>query len=32
MVEVPIREGRLDAVPAVVERGHRVFDELASLH
>lgn len=31
MLEYPIREGRHDAVPGVVERGHRAFDELSAL-
>ena len=31
MLEVPIRRGRHEVVPGVVERGHRVLDELASL-
>lgn len=30
-LEVPIREGRHDLVPAVVERGQRAFDELDAL-
>ena len=28
MLEYPIREGRHEVVPGVVERGHRMFDEL----
>ena len=31
MLEVPVRHGRRDAVPGVVERGHRVLDELQAL-
>nr|WP_243395285.1 phosphotransferase [Nocardioides currus] len=31
MLEVPIRHGRCDAVPDVVERGHLVVDELIAL-
>lgn len=31
MLEVPIRHGRNDVVPGVVERGHRAFDELNAL-
>ncbi|HEX8498309.1 MAG TPA: phosphotransferase [Actinomycetales bacterium] len=31
MLEIPIRHGRRDDVPAVVERGHRLLDELTSL-
>ncbi len=31
MLEVPIRHGRRDSVPGVVERGHRVLDELEAL-
>jgi hypothetical protein len=31
MLEVPIREGRHDLVPAVVERGYRTLDELNAL-
>ena len=31
MLEVPIRAGRHDVVPAVVERGHRALDELNAL-
>ncbi|MCP2265986.1 phosphotransferase [Promicromonospora thailandica] len=28
MLEIPVRDGRLDAVREVVERGHRALDEL----
>lgn len=31
MLEIPIRHGRHDAVPGVVERGHRALDELNAL-
>jgi aminoglycoside phosphotransferase len=31
MLEIPIRHGRHDAVPGVVKRGHRAFDELNAL-
>ncbi|MFI2365382.1 phosphotransferase [Promicromonospora sp. NPDC019610] len=31
MLEFPIRDGRDDVVPQVVERGHRALDELDSL-
>ncbi|MBB6033573.1 phosphotransferase [Phytomonospora endophytica] len=31
MLDIPIREGRHDAVPGVVERGHRTLDELNAL-
>lgn len=31
MLEVPIRRGRRDLVPEVVERGHRALDELTAL-
>jgi aminoglycoside phosphotransferase (APT) family kinase protein len=31
MLEAPIRLGRHDLVPGVVERGHRVLDELDAL-
>ncbi|GAA0938151.1 phosphotransferase [Pseudonocardia zijingensis] len=31
MLEVPIRQRRHDAVPGVVERAHRVLDELNAL-
>ncbi|MBJ7450658.1 MAG: phosphotransferase [Blastococcus sp.] len=31
MLEVPIRRGRHDVVPGVVERGHRTIDELSAL-
>ncbi|SDS57120.1 Predicted kinase, aminoglycoside phosphotransferase (APT) family [Friedmanniella luteola] len=31
MLELPIRDGRHDLVPGVVERGHRAFDELDAL-
>jgi len=31
MLEFPIRHGRHDAVPEVVERGHRALDELEAL-
>lgn len=31
MLEIPIRHGRHDAVPGVVERGHRAVDELNAL-
>jgi aminoglycoside phosphotransferase (APT) family kinase protein len=31
MLEIPLREGRSDAVPGTVERGHRALDELAGL-
>ncbi|WP_233159680.1 phosphotransferase family protein [Pseudonocardia sp. MH-G8] len=31
MLEIPIRHGRGDAVPGVVERGHRALDELNAL-
>jgi hypothetical protein len=31
MLEYPIREGRDEVVPEVVERGHRTFDELSEL-
>ena len=31
MLEVPIRHGRHDVVPGVVERGHRALDELSAL-
>jgi hypothetical protein len=31
MLEVPIRRGRHDLVPGVVERGHRALDELGAL-
>ncbi|MFI9487855.1 phosphotransferase family protein [Promicromonospora sp. NPDC052451] len=31
MLEIPIREGRRDGVPGVVERGHRALDELRAL-
>lgn len=30
MLEVPIRHGRHDLVPGVVERGHRALDELSA--
>lgn len=30
-LEIPVREGRHDAVPGVVERGHRALDELNAL-
>ena len=31
MLEFPIRHGRHDVVPELVERGHRVLDELTAL-
>jgi aminoglycoside phosphotransferase len=31
MLEIPVRHGRHDAVPGVVERGHRALDELDTL-
>ncbi|MCD0442390.1 aminoglycoside phosphotransferase family protein [Glycomyces sp. A-F 0318] len=31
MLEIPVRHGRHDAVPEVVERGHRALDELNAL-
>ncbi|MFJ3405267.1 phosphotransferase family protein [Promicromonospora sp. NPDC090134] len=31
MLEIPIRHGRHDAVPGVVDRGHRALDELNAL-
>lgn len=31
MLEIPVRQGRHDAVPGVVERGHRALDELDAL-
>ena len=31
MIEFPIRHGRHDAVPGLVERGHRALDELDAL-
>ena len=31
MLELPIRHGRHDVVPGVVERGHRALDELNAL-
>ena len=31
MLEIPIRHGRHDVVPRVVERGHRTLDELNAL-
>jgi hypothetical protein len=31
MLEFPIRHGRHDVVPGVVERGHRALDELNAL-
>lgn len=31
MLEVPIRHGRHDVVPGVVQRGHRALDELNAL-
>ena len=31
MLEFPIRQGRHDAVPGLVERGHRALDELHAL-
>ncbi|MDT0442367.1 phosphotransferase family protein [Streptomyces johnsoniae] len=31
MLEIPIRDGRHDVVPGVVNRGHRALDELAAL-
>jgi aminoglycoside phosphotransferase len=31
MLEIPVRHGRHDVVPGVVERGHRAFDELHAL-
>ena len=31
MLEIPIRHGRHDVVPGVVERGHRALDELNAL-
>ncbi|WP_423463731.1 phosphotransferase [Promicromonospora sp. MS192] len=31
MLEIPVREGRRDDVPEVVERGHRALDELRAL-
>ncbi|MEO3752305.1 phosphotransferase [Streptomyces sp. B6B3] len=31
MLEIPIRDGRHDAVPGVVRRGHRALDELNAL-
>jgi hypothetical protein len=31
MLEIPIRHGRHDAVPGVVERGHRALDDLNAL-
>jgi len=30
MLEVPIRSGRHEVVPGVVERGHRALDELSA--
>jgi hypothetical protein len=30
-LEFPIRHGRHDVVPGVVDRGHRALDELAAL-
>jgi aminoglycoside phosphotransferase (APT) family kinase protein len=32
MLELPIRQGRGDAVAGIVARGHRAVDELQSLH
>ena len=31
MLEIPVRDGRHDVVPGVVERGHRALDELSAL-
>jgi hypothetical protein len=31
MLEIPVRHGRHDDVPGVVERGHRALDELARM-
>lgn len=31
MLEIPVRDGRHDAVPGVVKRGHRALDELHAL-
>jgi hypothetical protein len=31
MLEFPIRHGRHEVVPGVVERGHRALDELSAL-
>jgi aminoglycoside phosphotransferase len=31
MLEIPVRHGRHDVVPGVVERGHRALDELNAL-
>ncbi|WP_419706296.1 phosphotransferase family protein [Promicromonospora sp. NFX87] len=31
MLEIPVRHGRHDVVPGVVERGHRALDELDAL-
>lgn len=31
MLEIPIRDGRHDTVPGVVQRGHRALDELHAL-
>ncbi|GAB2487864.1 hypothetical protein GCM10027063_31770 [Promicromonospora xylanilytica] len=31
MIEIPVRQGHHDAVPGVVERGHRALDELDAL-
>ena len=31
MLDVPVRRGRHDDVPGVVERGHRALDELDAL-
>jgi hypothetical protein len=31
MLEIPVRHGRHDGVPGVVERGHRALDELNAL-
>jgi hypothetical protein len=31
MLEIPVRHGRRDVVPEVVERGHRALDELTGL-
>jgi hypothetical protein len=31
MLEAPVRQGRHDLVPGVVERGHRAVDELNAL-
>lgn len=31
MLEIPVRDGRHDVVPGVVERGHRALDELNAL-